>query len=80
MGERRRLEIADGLYHVTARGNATYAQRFKARHRRVGHVFQGPYGAELVTRDGHLLELSFEFTHALFDGSTGLKQFVAAGR
>ena len=116
MGERRRLEIADGLYHVTARGNAqekvfrdeidymvflrtlaplvasfewlchsycllpnhyhllletpepnlakgmrllngTYAQRFNARHKRVGHVFQGPDGAELVTRDGHLLEV-----------------------
>ena len=116
MGAKQRLEIAGGLYHVTARGNAqeavfrdeidyvtflrtlaplvqqfgwlchsycllpnhyhlfietpepnlargmrlvngTYAQRFNGRHRRVGHVFQGPYGAELLARDGHLLEV-----------------------
>ncbi len=116
MGEKRRLQIAGGIYHVTARGNAresvftdeidfavflrtlaplvarfgwlchsfclmpnhyhllletpepnlskgmrlvngTYAQRFNGRHRRAGHVFQGPYRAEVVERDGHLLEV-----------------------
>ena len=116
MGAKQRLEIAGGLHHVTARGNAreavfrdeidfltflrtlapivrrfnwlchsycllpnhyhlfvetpepnlsrgmrlvngTYAQRFNGRYRRAGHVFQGPYGAELLARDGHLLEV-----------------------
>jgi REP-associated tyrosine transposase len=37
--------------------NGTYAQGFNKRHRRVGHVFQGPYRTELVNRDGHLLEV-----------------------
>ena len=38
--------------------NGPYAQRFNRRYGRVGHVFQGRYSAELVTRDEHLLELS----------------------
>jgi putative transposase len=37
--------------------NGTYAQRFNARYERVGHVFQGPYKAETLNRDGHLLEV-----------------------
>lgn len=37
--------------------NGPYAQRFNRRYGRVGHVFQGRYGAELVTRNEHLLEL-----------------------
>jgi len=37
--------------------NGTYARRFNSRHQRVGHVFQGPYRAQLVGRDSHLLEL-----------------------
>ena len=37
--------------------NGMYAQRFNARYRRVGHVFQGPYRSELLSRDGHLLEV-----------------------
>ena len=36
--------------------NGAYAQHFNGRHRRVGHVFQGPYKAQVVSRDGHLLE------------------------
>ena len=37
--------------------NGAYARRFNARHRRVGHVFQGPYRAQVVKRDEHLLEV-----------------------
>jgi hypothetical protein len=37
--------------------NGAYARRFNARHRRVGHVFQGPYRAQLLERDEHLLEV-----------------------
>jgi REP element-mobilizing transposase RayT len=38
--------------------NGSYAQRFNRRYGRVGHVFQGRYGAELVRRHDHLLEVS----------------------
>lgn len=37
--------------------NGVYTQRFNRRHGRVGHVFQGRYGAILVERDAYLLEL-----------------------
>jgi putative transposase len=37
--------------------NGRYARRFNQRYRRFGHVFQGPYGAELVERDEHLQEV-----------------------
>jgi REP element-mobilizing transposase RayT len=37
--------------------NGRYARRFNSRHGRVGHLFQGPYRAELVARDEHLLEV-----------------------
>ena len=109
-----RLAVADGIYHVTARGNeqraiflddpdrqaflrrlhrttdrfgwrclsyclmdnhvhllvrtpepnlargmqqlkSTYAQEFNRRHERVGHLFAGRYGAQLIQRDAHLL-------------------------
>ena len=36
--------------------NGCYAQRFNARHARSGHLWQGRYHSELVTRDAHLLE------------------------
>ena len=36
--------------------NGSYARYFNNRHGAVGHVFQGRYRAESVTRDGHLLE------------------------
>jgi REP element-mobilizing transposase RayT len=36
----------------------TYARRFNWHHRRVGHVFQGPYHSTLVEREAHLVELS----------------------
>jgi putative transposase len=31
-----------------------YAQAFNRRHNRVGHLFQGPYGASMVKDEGHL--------------------------
>jgi putative transposase len=34
-----------------------YAQRFNRRHERVGHLFQGRYGAVLIQQDSHLLEV-----------------------
>jgi REP-associated tyrosine transposase len=37
--------------------NGSYAQRFNRRYGRVGHVFQGRYGAELIRRHEHLLEI-----------------------
>ena len=37
--------------------NMTYAQAFNRRHERAGHLFQGRYGAILVEKDSHLLEL-----------------------
>jgi putative transposase len=36
--------------------NGVYAQRFNARHDRVGHVFQGRFGATLIQADEHLLQ------------------------
>lgn len=38
--------------------NGPYAQRFNRRYGRVGHVFQGRYGAELIRRHEHMLEVS----------------------
>jgi putative transposase len=38
--------------------NGTYAQGFNRRRGRVGHVFQGRYGAILVESQRHLLQLS----------------------
>lgn len=37
--------------------NLSYARWFNWRNRRVGHVFQGPYGVVHVTRDAQLMEL-----------------------
>jgi REP-associated tyrosine transposase len=36
--------------------NGRYSRRFNERHGRVGHLFQGRYRIEPVTRDAHLLE------------------------
>ncbi|MCG2585007.1 transposase [Massilia sp. TS11] len=38
--------------------NGRYAQWFNARHRLVGHLFQGRYHAVLVQKERHLLELA----------------------
>jgi len=35
-----------------------YTQRFNRAHERVGHILQGRFGAVLVERDAHLLELA----------------------
>ena len=35
--------------------NLAYARFFNWRYRRVGHVFQGPYGAVPILTEGHLL-------------------------
>jgi putative transposase len=45
--------LADGMHLL----NGRYARRFNSRHGRFGHLFQGPYRAELVERDEHLLEV-----------------------
>jgi len=37
--------------------NGIYTQRFNRRHERVGHLFQGRFGAILVEREAYLLEL-----------------------
>ncbi len=38
--------------------NGVYARRFNRRHRTVGHLFQARYGASLVEREAHLLEVA----------------------
>ena len=38
--------------------NGSYTSYFNRRHRRVGHLFQGRYRAQLVEDEGHYLELS----------------------
>ena len=38
--------------------NGSYTSYFNGRHRRVGHLFQGRYRAQLVEDQGHDLELS----------------------
>lgn len=38
--------------------NGVYTQRFNRAHDRVGHLLQGRFGAVLVERDTHLLELA----------------------
>ena len=35
--------------------NGTYAMRFNRSHERTGHVFQGRYGAKLITDDDYAL-------------------------
>ena len=37
--------------------NGTYAIRFNRRHERTGHVFQGRYGAKLITDDAYALNV-----------------------
>lgn len=38
--------------------NGVYAQSFNRRHRRVGHLFQGRYNAQLVEHGSYLLEVA----------------------
>ena len=44
-------DLAAGMHLL----NGRYARRFNVRHGRVGHVFQGPYGARPIADDDHLL-------------------------
>jgi REP element-mobilizing transposase RayT len=46
--------LSRGMMHL----NGLYTQRFNRRHARVGHVFQGRFGAILVERETYLLELA----------------------
>ena len=46
------------LSHGMRMVNGLYTQRFNRRHQRVGHVLQGRFGAVLVERETHLLELA----------------------
>jgi len=66
-----RIELENGLYHLTSRGiekrnnlsrfmhnlNTSYAVYFNKRYKRVGSLFQGRYKAILVDKDSYLLEL-----------------------
>ena len=45
--------LSQGMKHV----NGVYTQRFNRRRERVGHLFQGRFGAILVERETYLLEL-----------------------
>jgi REP-associated tyrosine transposase len=46
------LDLPRGLHRL----NGRYARRFNQRHGRVGHVFGGPYFAQPVRRDEHVIE------------------------
>lgn len=53
------LETPDGNLSKGMRQlNGVYTQRFNAKHRRVGHVFQGRYKAIVVQKEAYLLELA----------------------
>jgi REP element-mobilizing transposase RayT len=52
--ETPRPTLSRGMRHL----NGVYAQRFNARHGRVGHVFQARFHARLVERDEHLLAVA----------------------
>ena len=49
--ETPRANLDDAMQRL----NGTYAMRFNRHHERTGHVFQGRYGAKLITDDGYLL-------------------------
>jgi putative transposase len=49
--ETPRANLDDAMQRL----NGTYATRFNRHHERTGHVFQGRYGAKLITDDGYLL-------------------------
>jgi len=46
--------LAAGMRHL----NGSYAQRINTRYDRTGHVFEGPYSADLVESDEHFLAAS----------------------
>lgn len=50
--------INDHPQHMMKMLNSLYAINFNKRHRLVGHVFQGRYGAELIHTNEYMLEAS----------------------
>lgn len=46
------------IKHIMKMLNSSYALHFNKRHRLVGHVFQGRYGAELIVTKEYQLEVS----------------------
>lgn len=50
--------ISDHPKHIMKMLNSRYALYFNKRHRLVGHVFQGRYGAELIESKSYQLEVS----------------------
>ncbi len=52
--ETLRGRLADGMRQL----NGVYAQAYNRRHRLVGHVFQGRYGAILCEKENYLKELA----------------------
>ncbi|MFH0959401.1 MAG: hypothetical protein V1897_11925 [Pseudomonadota bacterium] len=52
------VETVDGNLSMGMRHlNGVYTQRFKRRHNRVGHIYQGRFKSILVEQDSYLLEL-----------------------
>jgi REP element-mobilizing transposase RayT len=51
--ETPRANLPIGMRHL----NGCYSQRFNKRWKRVGHLFQGRYSAEVVEKQAYLLEL-----------------------
>ena len=49
--ETPRANLDDAMHRL----NGTYAIRFNRHHERTGHVFQGRYGAKLITDDNYAL-------------------------
>ena len=49
--ETPRANLDDAMQRL----NGTYAMRFNRHHERTGHVFQGRYGAKLITDDDYAL-------------------------
>ena len=46
--------LSAGMQHL----NGSYTSYFNRRHRRVGHLFQGRYKAQLIENEGHFWEVS----------------------
>jgi putative transposase len=52
-------EIQPGaIARLMHRLNVSYAMYFNARYKRIGHLFQGPYGERSVASDEYLLQVS----------------------
>ena len=49
---------SDGVHKLMRRVATSYVMYFNARYNRVGSLFQGPYKASLITKDGYLQHIS----------------------